>query len=55
MLHPTLAALIKYGYSQTRESYLNINNVDEDDLEAEQEIDLLDLFQESRSRRGSRR
>jgi hypothetical protein len=39
--------LVEYGYPLTRKSYLNINNVDEDDLEAEQEIDLLDLFQES--------
>jgi hypothetical protein len=31
----------------TRESYLNINNVDEDDLDAEQESELPHLFQES--------
>ena len=47
MSHPTFAGLVDYGYSLTRESYLNINNVDEDHLDAEQEIDLPDLFQES--------
>ena len=47
MSHPTFAVLVEYGYSLTRESYLNMNNVDEDDLDAEQEIDLPDLFQES--------
>jgi hypothetical protein len=47
MSHPTFAVLVECGYSLTRESYLNINNVDEDDLDAEQEIDLPDLFQES--------
>ena len=31
MSHPTFAMLVEYGYSLTRESYLNINNVDEDD------------------------
>lgn len=34
MSHPTFAVLVEYGYSLTRESYLNINNVDEDDLDA---------------------
>ena len=47
MSHPTLAVLVEYGYSLTRESYLNMNNVDEDDLDAEQESELPDLFQES--------
>jgi hypothetical protein len=47
MLYPTFAVLVEYGYSLTRESYLNINNVDEDDLDAEQESELPDLFQES--------
>jgi hypothetical protein len=37
MSHSTFALLIAYGYPPTRESYLNINNVDEDDLDAEQE------------------
>jgi hypothetical protein len=31
----------------TGRDYLNINNVDEDDLDVEQEIDLPDLFQGS--------
>jgi len=35
------------GDSLTRESYLDINNVDQDDLDAEQEGGLPDLFQES--------
>ena len=47
MSHSTFAVLVEYGDPLTRESYLNINNVDEDDLDAEQEIDLPDLFQES--------
>jgi len=37
MSHPTFALLVEYGYPLTRESYLNINNVDEEDLDAEQE------------------
>ena|ERR1022692_4859904 len=32
MSHPTFALLVEYGYPLTRESYLNINNVDEEDL-----------------------
>ena len=47
MSHPTFALLVEYGYPLTRESYLNINNVDEDDLDAEQESELPHLFQES--------
>ena len=47
MSHPTLALLVEYGYPLTRESYLNINNVDKDDLDAEQESELPHLFQES--------
>lgn len=47
MSHPTFALLVEYGYPLTRESYLNINNVDEDDLDAEQESELPQLFQES--------
>ena len=41
MSHSTFALLVAYGYSLTRESYLNINNVDQDDLDAEQESELL--------------
>jgi hypothetical protein len=47
MSHPTFAVLVECGYSLTRESYFNINNLDGEDLDAEQEIDLPDLFQES--------
>jgi hypothetical protein len=47
MAHSTFALLVEYGYPLTRESYLNINNVDEDDLDAEQESELPHLFQES--------
>ena len=47
MSHSTFALLVEYGYPLTRESYLNINNVDEDDLDAEQESELLQLFQQS--------
>jgi hypothetical protein len=39
MSHPTFAVLVEYGHSLTRERYLNINNVDEDDLSTEQESD----------------
>jgi hypothetical protein len=41
MSHSTFAVSVEYGYLLTRESYLNNNNVDEDDLDAEQEIELL--------------
>ena len=37
MTHPTLAVLAKRGLPLTRENYLNLNHVDEDDLDAEQE------------------
>jgi hypothetical protein len=47
MLNPTFAALVEYGDPLTRESYLNINNIDEDDLDAEQESELPHLFQKS--------
>jgi hypothetical protein len=47
MSHPTFALLVEYGYPLTRKSYLNINNVDEEDLDAEQESELPQLFQES--------
>jgi hypothetical protein len=47
MSHPTFALLVEYGSPLTRESYLNINNVDEEDLDAEQESELPHLFQES--------
>ena len=47
MSPPTFAVLVEYGYSLTRKSYLNINNVDEDDLDAEPERKLPDRFQES--------
>jgi hypothetical protein len=46
MSHSTFALLVEYGDALTRESYLNVNNVDEDDLDAEQKIGLPDLFQE---------
>ena len=47
MSHSTFALLVEYGDPLTRESYLSINNVDEDDLDAEQESELPQLFQES--------
>jgi hypothetical protein len=47
MSNPTFALLVEYGYPLTRKSYLNINNVDEEDLDAEQESELPQLFQES--------
>jgi len=46
MSHPTFALLVEYGYPLTREGYLNINYVDEENLDAEQESDLPHLFQE---------
>ena len=39
--------LVKYGLPLTRENYPNLNNVDEDDLDAEQEGELPQLFQPS--------
>ena len=47
MSHPTFALLVEDGYPLPRESYLNINNVDEEDLDAEQEGELPEIFQES--------
>lgn len=46
MSHPTFALLVEFRYPLTRKSYLNLNNVDED-LDAEQESELPQLFQES--------
>jgi hypothetical protein len=40
-------ALVEYGYPLIPESYLNINSVDKGDLDAEQESELPQLFQES--------
>jgi len=37
----------KRGLPLTHKSYLNINNVDEEELDAEQESELPHLFQES--------
>ncbi len=45
--HSSVAVLVKYGLPLTRENYLNLNNVDEDDLDAEQESELPQLFQQS--------
>jgi hypothetical protein len=47
MSHSTFTLLVEYGDPLTRQSYLNINNVNEDDLDAEQESELPHLFQES--------
>jgi hypothetical protein len=47
MAHSTVAVLVKYGLLLTRETYLNLNNVDADDLDAEQEGELPQLFQQS--------
>ena len=47
MTHATVAVLVKRGLPLTRKSYLNINNVDEEELDAEQESELPHLFQES--------
>ena len=47
MAHATVAVLVTYGLPLTRENYLNLNNVDEDDLDAEQEGELPQLFQQS--------
>ena len=44
MSHSTFALLVEYGDPLTRESYLNINNVDEDALDAEQEVSCLICF-----------
>jgi hypothetical protein len=47
MTHATVAVLVSRGLPLTRENYLNLNDVDEDDLDAEQESELPQLFQES--------
>jgi len=47
MAHSSVAVLVKYGLPLTRENYPNLNNVDEDDLDAEQEGELPQLFQPS--------
>jgi hypothetical protein len=47
MRHATIAVMVKGGIPLTRENYLNLNNVDEADLDAEQESQLPQLFQES--------
>jgi hypothetical protein len=54
MTHPTVAVLVKNGLPLTRENYLNLNNVDEDDLDAEQEGELPQLFQQSMVERAGR-
>jgi hypothetical protein len=43
MSQPTFA-VVKYGYPPDRESYLNINSVDENDGDTEQESELPHLF-----------
>jgi hypothetical protein len=40
----TFVLLVEYGDPLTRERYLNINNVDEDDLDAERETTCLICF-----------
>jgi hypothetical protein len=52
MTHPTVVVLLKQGLQLTRENYLNLNNVDEDTLDAEQESELPQLFQESTVEEG---
>ena len=47
MSHSTFALLVEYGDPLTHESYLNVNDVDKDYLDAEQESELPDLFQKS--------
>jgi hypothetical protein len=47
MAHATVAVLVEYGLPLTRENYLNLNNVDEDDLDAEQDSELPQLFRQS--------
>jgi hypothetical protein len=47
MRHATVAVMVKRGMPLTRENYLKLNNVDEEDLDAEQESELPQLFQES--------
>jgi len=46
MSNPTFAALLAHGYPLTRECYLRMNNVEEEDLDAEQESELPELFQD---------
>ena len=44
MTHPTVAVLVRNGLPLTRENYLNLNNVDVNDLDAEQKSELPQLF-----------
>lgn len=47
MTHATMAVLVSRGLRLTRANFLNFNNVDEADLDAEQESELPQLFQET--------
>ena len=42
--HSTFALFVEDGDPLTRESYLNVNNIDEDALDAEQEVSCLICF-----------
>jgi hypothetical protein len=52
MSHAIVAVLLKQGLPLTRKNYLDLNNVDEEDLDAEQESELPQLFQESTVEEG---
>jgi hypothetical protein len=45
MSHPTFAILFEKGFPLTREAYLGVNDVSEDDIDAEQESMMPELFQ----------
>ena len=47
MTHATVAVLVERGLPLTRENYLNLNNVDEEDMDGELEAELPQLFQAS--------
>jgi hypothetical protein len=48
MTHATVAVLVKRGLPLTRENYLDLNGVEEEDMDGELEAELPHIFQESR-------
>ena len=48
MTHATVAVLVKHGLPLTRENYLDLNGVEEEDMDGELEAELPHIFQESK-------
>ena len=47
MTHPTVAVLVKRCLPLTRENYLSLNDVEEEDMDGELEAEMPHIFQES--------